>query len=211
MDQFKRQMEDLSEIRSMMEQTSRFISLSGLSGVSAGIVALLGAWITYIYLESVGVYGTMKAKRIVLVDYNQLWILILIAVCIFIVAGAFATFFTVRRARKLGKAIWSPISRRVAINLLLPLMGGGLFCVIVAYHGYGRLVSGATLIFYGLALLNAGKFTFREIRYLGYTLVVLGLVATWLLDYGIIMWAVGFGLFHIIYGIVMYLKYERKG
>lgn len=210
MDEYKRQMEDLAEIRSMMEQSSRFISLSGLSGVSAGLVALAGAWITYSYLESVGVYGYLGVKRIIEVENTQLWTLIGIAIAIFLVAGVFATFFTVRRAQRLGKKVWSPSSRKVAFHLLVPLIGGGIFCILLAYHGYGGLVSGATLVFYGMALLNAGKFTFREIRYLGYTLIVLGLIATLILDYGILMWAIGFGFFHILYGIMMYLKYERK-
>lgn len=210
MDEYKRQIEDLAEIRNMMEQSSRFISLSGLSGVSAGIVALIGSWITYSYLQSVGVYGYLTAKRVVLVENNQLWTLIGIAVAIFVVAGTSAAFFTIRRARRLGKKVWSPSSRKVTLHLLVPLIGGALFCIIIASQGYGALVSGATLVFYGMALLNAGKFTFREIRYLGYTLIALGLVATWLLNYGILMWAIGFGFFHILYGIMMYLKYEKQ-
>ena len=37
------QLQNLAEIRSLMERSSRFISLSGLSGVGAGVCALVGS------------------------------------------------------------------------------------------------------------------------------------------------------------------------
>ena len=66
------------------------------------------------------------------------------------------------------------------------------------------------LIFYGLALINSSKYTFFEIRYLGIAEIVLGLIASVFVSSGLILWAAGFGLLHIIYGIIMYYKYERK-
>ena len=37
-------LEELQHIKRMMERSSRFISLSGLSGIAAGICAIAGAW-----------------------------------------------------------------------------------------------------------------------------------------------------------------------
>lgn len=133
-----------------------------------------------------------------------------IALVILLLAGSLASFFTSRRARNLGKNMWSPSSRKMAFHLLVPLAAGGIFCILMAYHGYGRMVSSVPQVFYGLALINAGKFTFHEIRYLGYTEILLGLLTAFLLDYGILMWAIGFGFLHIFYGILMYVKYGRK-
>ncbi|MEO0894867.1 MAG: hypothetical protein AAFY71_00505 [Bacteroidota bacterium] len=209
MDNFQQRLDDLSEIRGMMENASRFISLSGLSGVSAGLVALIGAWVTYVYVKGEGIYTQLKVSRLVEVNQQQLLILILIATIIFLFAAGFASFFTVRRARRLGKKVWSPVSQKVLVHMLVPLVAGGLFCIIQAYHGYGRLVSSTTLMFYGFALINASKFTYKEIRNLGYSLLVLGIIGAWTLMHGIVLWAIGFGIFHILYGIIMYLKYER--
>ena len=57
--------------------------------------------------------------------------------------------------------------------------------------------------------VNASKYTLNDIRYLGLTEIFLGLVALVFLEYSLLFWAIGFGLVHIIYGIVMYYKYER--
>ena len=39
--------QDIAEMRSMMERSSKFLSLSGLAGIMAGIYALSGAYIAY--------------------------------------------------------------------------------------------------------------------------------------------------------------------
>jgi hypothetical protein len=44
---------------------------------------------------------------------------------------------------------------------------------------------------------------------LGICEIGLGLIASIYMGYGLLFWAVGFGVLHIIYGIVMYMKYER--
>ncbi|MGE5429024.1 MAG: hypothetical protein ACM3O8_14110, partial [Methylococcaceae bacterium] len=67
----------------------------------------------------------------------------------------------------------------------------------------------AMLIFYGLALVNAGKFTLSEVHYLGITEIVLGLMAAVFINWGLLFWALGFGVMHIVYGMMMYYKYER--
>jgi hypothetical protein len=65
------------------------------------------------------------------------------------------------------------------------------------------------LIFYGLSLVNAGKFTFSEIHYLGLTEIVLGILAGIFINHGLLFWTLGFGLMHIVYGTVMYYRHER--
>ncbi|RMG71682.1 MAG: hypothetical protein D6722_06495 [Bacteroidetes bacterium] len=134
-----------------------------------------------------------------------------IALLILTAALVVAAFFTMRRVRKEGKKIWTRPAQRLAINLLIPLGVGAIFCVQLAWYGMGGLVAPATLVFYGLALLNAGKYTLREIRYLGLSEIGLGLLAGFWPGFGIFFWAVGFGLLHIAYGLVMYLRNEREG
>lgn len=209
MSDYREPLQELSEIRSLMESSTRFVSLSGLSGVAAGIVALLGAGWTYHYLRSERILRELIPRRVFMASMEQYYTLVGMALVILVTALAAAAFFTVRNTRRQGKSVWTRASQRLLINLLIPLVAGGLFCLQLAWYGFSGMVPGATLIFYGLALLNAGKYTLREIRFLGLSEVALGLVATWVLEYSIIFWAVGFGLLHIVYGLIMYQKYER--
>lgn len=202
-------LQQLSEIRSLMESSTRFVSLSGLSGVAAGVVALLGAGWTYAYLRSENILPELLPRQVFMASMEQYYTLVGMAMVILLAALGGAIFFTVRNSKRQGKSVWTRASQRLLINLMIPLAAGGLFCLQLAWYGFSGMVPGATLIFYGLALLNAGKYTLREIRLLGISEVVLGLVATWVLEYSIIFWALGFGVLHIVYGLIMYQKYER--
>ena len=79
----------------------------------------------------------------------------------------------------------------------------------VSYKMFG-LVAPTTLVFYGLALLNASKYTLGDVKYLGYTQVILGLICAVFPNYGFWFWVIGFGFMHIVYGLIMYVKYDKK-
>jgi hypothetical protein len=70
-------------------------------------------------------------------------------------------------------------------------------------------VAPATLVFYGLALVNGSKYTLNDIRNIGYLEAGLGVVSMFVPGYGLWFWALGFGVLHIVYGVTMYYKYER--
>ena len=203
------QLENLAEIRSMMERSSRFISLSGLSGVFAGICALIGAAITFWYFDfrlypfSEMVYDDQGSIR---ADY--LMFLFWVAAGVLVAAVSFGLFFTNRKAKRDGQRIFDNTAQRMLINLGIPLAAGGFFCLVLLWHGAAQLVGSAMLIFYGLALLNASKYTLSDIRYLGIFEIVLGVLAAIITGYALLFWALGFGILHIIYGVMMYNKYE---
>lgn len=208
-----RQLEALQEIRSLMERSSRFISLSGLSGIGAGGFALLGAALAYIYLgmrpfdgERVYYIAAETAEK-----WGMNYIAFFILDAAFVMAGAVASgiLFTTRKARAKGQKIWDPLTKRLVINLVIPLATGGVFCLALFYHGLNGLIAPATLVFYGLALVNASKYTLIDIRYLGFGEIILGIIGLFYIGYGLELWAIGFGLFHILYGAMMYFKYER--
>ncbi|NVO85292.1 hypothetical protein [Hymenobacter terrestris] len=201
----------LTEIRAIMERSSRFISLSGLAGVGAGLVALAGAGIGHWYLKGLyqqagylGLLETSAAERRAVLPF-----LLLLAAGIVVVALLVAMFFTVRRARRNGQPLWSALGRRLAVSLAIPLVAGGLFCIALYIDGAVTQVVPGMLLFYGLALLNASKYTLDEIRWLGLTEVGLGLVAMLIPGLGLMFFALGFGLGHIGYGLLMYNRYER--
>ena len=198
--------EDLVHIRSMMERSSRFISLSGLSGVFAGLSALLGG---------VSVYQLFKVNGIeYFEDNHQLYStsliteLILTAFVILFFALAFGIFFTVRKSKKLNLPIWTSATKNMLFNLAIPLIAGAVFCIALVYHQMFILVAPSTLIFYGLALLNAEKYTYSDIKYLGFSEVILGSIALFFVGYGLVFWILGFGILHIFYGLLLFKKYK---
>lgn len=198
--------EDLAHIRSMMERSSRFISLSGLSGVFAGLSALIGGLYTYMLLENRGV-GYYRGQDVVLPE-NLVSHLIVTALVVLLFALTFGIFFTIRKSKKYNLPIWTSATKNMLFNLAVPLVVGGIFCLALVFHGIYGLIAPATLIFYGLAVINAEKYTFSDIKYLGFSELVLGCISLFYIGYGLIFWIIGFGILHIIYGLVMFKKYK---
>ncbi|WP_343695515.1 hypothetical protein [Flavobacterium sp.] len=198
--------EDLAHIRSMMERSSRFISLSGLSGVFAGLSALIGGIYVYQLFKVNGIeYFTDEH---VLLSGSLVSELIWIGVVILVCAFVFGTFFTVRKSKKYNLPIWTSATKNMLFNLAVPLAAGGIFCLALIYHGYYGLVAPSTLLFYGLAVINAEKYTFSDIKYLGFSELLLGCISLFYIGYGLIFWILGFGILHIVYGLVMFKKYK---
>ncbi len=198
-------LENLKEIRSLMERSSKFLSLSGFSGIAAGVCALVGAWYAYAVLHVDGSSLLSNAD----IRHEIVPKLIVEALIVLAFALLFGTLFTVRKARKQGLSVWNKASKLLLLNLMIPLVAGGLFCLGMLYHGFFWLCFPATLVFYGVALVSASKYTLHDIFYLGIAEIILGIFALFLAKYNLICWALGFGVLHIIYGTVMYFKYDR--
>lgn len=191
----EKQLEDLKIIREMMEKSSKFLSLSGLSGICAGTTAILGAAIAYFVILP---YYTDLAKILLLAD----------ALIVLIISISFGIFFSWKKALKSKQKLLNKVTLRIIYNLSIPLTVGGIISIILISKGQFDLIASITLIFYGLALVNASKYTLDEIHYLGLTEIILGIGALIFLSNGIIFWTIGFGICHIIYGSIMYKKYD---
>ena len=211
MDSTNQPLDDLREIRNLMERSTRFLSLSGLSGISAGFIALVGASVAFFLLDydqryfEPQSYFSFQGMRYT----GFIPALILDGAIVLIAALITSFYFTYRRTRKKGLPIWDKTTRRMLIALSFPLVAGGVFCLFLLCHHLVYLIAPAILIFYGLGLISASHFTLPELRYLGISEVILGLIAGVFIGYGLIFWAAGFGILHIIYGFRMYYKYER--
>lgn len=204
-------LDDISEIKNMMSRSSRFISLSGLSGILAGIYALIGAVVAYTKLKVLnGNYVDFSGRDSSLPTSDIIYDLIIIATAVVVLAILTGILLSIRKASKSGEKVWNSASRRLILNFIIPLIAGGLFCLVLLQYGVTGLVAPATLIFYGLACINASKYTLGDVRYMGIAFVIIGLISTQFLGYGLYFWALGFGVFHIIYGAMMYFKYDRK-
>lgn len=200
--------EDLSEIRLMMERSTKFLSLSGWSGIMAGIYALAGAYLVYhlFYINAEEVIFETISRQEISGDVIRL---ILLAIIMLILAVGTAVYLSYQKAAKNSETLWNPVARRLVINMAIPLCTGGIFILIMISKGILGFIAPLTMIFYGLSLINASKFTFDELKYLGITEIILGLLSACFIGFGLLFWTIGFGLMHIIYGIYMYWRYER--
>lgn len=199
----KEYMEQLNDIRNLMDRSSRFLSLSGLSGVLAGIYAIIGAIaVKYIIDHRSGPWVTLESR--------EFKYIVLIAAAVMVLSVITATVLSARKARKRNEKVWNSASRRMLINFSIPMLTGGIFGISLLYQQHYGLIAPITLIFYGLALVNTSKYTLETLRSLGISFIVLGLINTGFPGYGLQFWTIGFGFFHILYGTVMYFKFDRK-
>jgi hypothetical protein len=198
---------DLSEIRSMMERSTRFLSLTGWSGILAGIYALAGTIVAFnLFLKKdffnlSPVYGQEIAG-----SFSHLAFL---ALAILILTLGTAVVLSMKKAAQKKEKLWNASARRLVSNLAIPLVTGGLFILILISKGFYELAAPLTLVFYGMGLLNASKFTFEDVKYLGAAQIAAGLLGTYYSEFGLFFWAAGFGILHIVYGIYMHLRYEK--
>lgn len=198
--------EDLSHIRSMMERSSRFISLSGLSGVFAGLAAIVGAVYVYFVFQRESIDYFDGERNI----FNPALVreLVCIGLIILLTALLSGYLFTANKSKKKGLKIWDATTKRLLITFAVPLIAGGFFCLALLYHHLFVFIAPATLIFYGLALVSAERYTLTDVKYLGYFEIVLGLISLFFLGWGLLFWAFGFGVLHIVYGLIMHKKYK---
>ena len=202
-------LEAIQDIRKMMKKSTRFLSLSGLSGVFAGIFALGGAYLAHLYLVSI--YNQMVSGNREALNKDDIYLnFILIAAIVLVLSVVTAYFFSNRKAKREGNKLFDHTALKVLINLCIPLAAGGIFCIALLYHGAIVFIAPCMLLFYGMALINASKYTYDDIRYFGICEIILGLINAFNLGNGLIYWSLGFGVLHIVYGTVMWVKYERK-
>ena len=186
----------------MMEKSSKFQAINGLSLVFAGVIALIGAGVAYKSVfcsSSFSGYSTMQHVIFLLAD----------ALIVLMLAVGVITLFSWQKAKKNKLSLFNKVTMRTAYNLCIPLAAGGIFSLVLLFNGHVEYVASTTLIFYGLALINASRYTVGEIHILGICEVITGLLAAVYLFHGIYWWAIGFGVCHIIFGLIMYFKYDK--
>lgn len=204
----KKYLEDISEIKNMMNQSTRFLSLSGLSGILAGVYALIGSYVAFTILQEIQ-YEQNSFRRI-LISFDAINQLLLLAAIIALAAILTGILLSYRKAKRLNEKLWNQTAKRMLLNFSIPLVSGGIFCIALLIHDEFGLIAPATLLFYGFACINASKYTLGDIHNLGITCIILGLLSAFFIGYGLLFWALGFGVCHILYGAIMYFKYEKK-
>jgi hypothetical protein len=196
---------DITEIRSMMERSTKFLSLSGLAGIMAGVYALAGAYISYKVIDF-NPHGLSLYK---IEPEESIWKAVALALVVLILALGTAIYLSRRKAVKSGEKFYNATTRRVIAAMAVPLVTGGLLILALLSQGLTGLLAPLSLIFYGLALYNTSKFTYDEVKTMGLIEIGLGLFSAYYVEYGLLCWALGFGVVHIVYGIYLHYKYER--
>jgi hypothetical protein len=201
--------EDLDTIRKIMENSTRFLSLSGLGGVFAGLIAIAGAAIAFFIIFkgnfNADFFSALTTEEINLMQKQA----IIDSLVVLIAAVVVSYFLSYRKAELKGLRMWTPVSKRLLVSMIVPLASGGVLIFILYLQNQFSLIIPSMLIFYGLALVNAGKFTYGEVFYLGLFEIIIGLAAVGLPEFGIFFWGLGFGFLHIAYGLLLYRKYEK--
>ena len=200
--------QDIAQIRSIMERSSKFLSLAGWAGIMSGMYALVGAYVAYTVFEfnpDELMYGSAQPPKVP----SNLLNVITLAIFILILTIGTTILLSSNKAAKRGERLWNALVKRLLINMAIPLIAGGLLIIILIAKGFIGLMAPFTLLFYGIALYNASQFTYEEIKSLGLIQIGLGLFSTYFVAYGLVCWALGFGLAHIAYGIYMHYRYER--
>ena len=196
----KEALNTLNDIKEMMERSSKFKAISGLSIIIVGILASLVSAYIYFFLGDYSINTPAKWRTT-----------FIIAICLLVVAIATVFVMSYIKAKRHSlRFTFDTTMRRLLLNFFVPMVAGGLLCIALLTQQHYGLVSSITLIFYGLALINSSYFSYHELRYLGYTELALGLIDCFMVDYALLTWFLGFGVLHIIFGIIFMLKYGRK-
>lgn len=198
----KNYLQDLQDIKQMMSKSTQFLSLSGLAGILAGIYALVGAYFVYGLIER-------HPYQYITLESLTFKAIVGIAVLVLVLSVATAYILSHKKAKRKGELLINSTSKRAFLNFAIPMITGGILIILLLKNGYYGLIAPMTLIFYGLSCVNVSKYTFRDVRYLGITEIILGLIAVEFSGYGLLFWVIGFGICHIIYGSVMYFKYDK--
>lgn len=192
----------LQEIHSIMDKSARFISLSGWSGVWAGTIALAGSLVAKNWLDKLPAgyeaYNTIAGR------------FVLLALTVLVIAFVGAYYFTWKKAKLQGGNIWNSASKRMLAQIAIPMTAGAVFALHFLYAHLETYVVPVCLAFYGLALINGSKYTLSDIKYLGLSIVALGCINLFMPGMGLIFWAIGFGVLHILYGLFMWNKYDKR-
>lgn len=198
----KNYLQDLQDIKQMMSKSTQFLSLSGLAGILAGFYALIGAYFVRMLIEN-------HSYDYITLESTTFKAIVGIAILVLFLSLTTAYVLSYRKAKRKGETLVNSTSKRAFLNFAIPMLTGGILIVLLLKNQYYGLIAPMTLIFYGLACVNVSKYTFRDVRYLGITEIILGLIAIEFSGYGLLFWVIGFGICHIAYGGVMYFKYDK--
>ena len=207
---------DISLIKNLMEKSSKFSNLSGYAIATTGLLALLGAVFVYFdlgisisekyisYAELINQTGNANSI------YTKIKLLVIIASLILLTSLLILYVSAKLKSERHDINLFNSSFSRALKSLFIPVFSGGVFCGFLILHKMYGLVAPATLIFYGLGLISASKYSYNELELLGYLELLLGTIASYYMGSGLLFWMIGFGIGHIVLGVFIHYKYDKK-
>src|SRR4051812_14339084 len=183
-----RAMDNLRFIRQTMERATEFTAVPGWGGVGMGLVALVAAGIAETRLTTDAWLAT--------------WLLTAVA------ALALGGWTMAGKARRAGTMGFSYSGRRFGLSYLPPLLVGALLTAAPARAGQPGRLPGTWLLLCGTGVVTGGAFSVRVVPLMGLCFMALGAIAlfgppAW----GNLLMAAGFGLLHIVFGVIIARRY----
>ena len=200
--------DDIAHIRSMMERSSRFLSLSGWAGIIPGLLALVGlatvVWLIQQTKLTVGYEAGIENDHPLIMQLGIVAIVVL-------ALSIFASWYTCMRKARLDKqSTWTPAIRNMLLHFAIPLLAGAIIVSWIYQKEQWELLSPVLLSFYGLALVMVSQFTLRSVFWMGIFEIALSIPAG-MTGWDLPVLAIGFGFTHIVYGIMMLPLNPLKG
>jgi hypothetical protein len=182
-----RAMDNILYMRRMMERAGSFTAVPGAGGVLMGITALGAAW--------VALQRPAAGWRL------GVWLIeCLVALTIGICGAAL-------KSRRAGLPLLSGPGRKFVAGFAPPMLAGGMLTAVLFRGGLETFLPGTWLLLYGAGVVSGGSASVRVVPLMGALFMAAGAAALLLPSAGAILLAAGFGGLHIIFGVLIAVKY----
>ena len=183
-----RAMDNLRFIRETMERSTSFTAVSGVAGMIMGAVAMVAAVVA----------STRRTP--------EAWLLTWLIAAL--VAGLAALWAMIRKARASGVSLLSGPGSKFALFFTPPIVVGALLTAALVRVDLLSVLPGAWLLLYGTAVVSGGAFSVRIVPMMGVGFMLVGALALFAPPaWGDEFMAVGFGVLHIVFGLVIWRKH----
>jgi len=192
-----RAMDNLRYIREAMERSSSFTAVPGWGGVLIGATALIAAALAE-WMESIDRLAGLRGGRGWMLVWG--WELPLA-----LMIGGVAMK---RKARAANVKLLTGPGRKFVLSLAPPLVAGALISVALVRIGSFDVLPGVWLLLYGVGVVAGGAFSVRVVPVMGMFFMGLGTLTLFAPPaFGRLMMAVGFGVVHIVFGLIIARRY----
>ncbi len=184
----ERAIQNLQYIRETMERAGAFTAVPGWGGILMGVSALMTALIS----------GRLPSR--------DLWFASWIGEAG--LALAIGGWAMVQKAKAAKSTLFYGAGRKFALNLFPAMIAGGVLTIVLYRQQLFGIMPGVWLLLYGVSVVTGGAFSVKIVPLMGISFMVLGTVAL-LSPFELANWfmAAGFGLLHIVFGIVIARRY----
>ncbi|MCK5678224.1 MAG: hypothetical protein KAH72_07085 [Flavobacteriaceae bacterium] len=169
------------------------------SFIFSGIYSLIG-----IFIASKLIHGYKYSEEgINLLPINFFEFLLIVFAFLIFLISILTTYILARKNN-------TKISKNQILHFFIPLILGSIILFILLNKGYYRLVPSVLLISYGIALLNVNRLVKVNLLFLALSEIIIGIVTYYTENRELLLLAIGFGFFPILYGIYFSKKSSSR-